>query len=118
MVNPPTLKVHWPVSWADVDISVKELVPLVFAAVAAHSTQRSMPFFSSLLPQVTSSLGTVGPHAISVTQMELYRVDRMVQGLLAQWPDSWAAVDIAVKEMVPIFNVIWGKHWQGHHVFY
>lgn len=30
-----------------------------------------------------------------------------------QWPDSWAAINIAVKEMVPVVLAIaiWGRMW-------
>ena len=37
-----------------------------------------------------------------------------------QWPSSWSAVDIAVKELVPIVvaAAIWGRSWQGCRVIW
>ena len=35
-----------------------------------------------------------------------------------QWPQHWSAVDIAIKEFVPVVIVaaLWGSMWEGRHV--
>ena len=45
----------------------------------------------------------------------------MVDGLgwfQVQWPDTWGAVDIATKELIPVViaAALWGSRWAGKHV--
>ena len=42
------------------------------------------------------------------------------QWLQLPWPETWARMNIAVKELLPIVlaATVWGHNWAGHHILF